>query len=83
MAGAAGEDKDVPEVMGAELAGPQMRLVGGENDRADAVSDAPGVEPRDGGRGEDMTQRGHGNGDQPAHNEIDRDPRPVREVFPD
>ena len=35
VAGAAGQDEDMPKVVGAELAGPQVRPVGGKDNRAD------------------------------------------------
>jgi len=83
MAGAAGQHEDVPQVVGVELARPQVRLVRREDDRADAVGDAARVQPGDGGGGDGVAQRGHGDGDQPAHDQVDGDPRPVREALPD
>ena len=49
VAGAGGEDEEVPEVVGVEAARPEMGAVGGENEAASGVEQAAGKEPIPGG----------------------------------
>lgn len=48
MAGGASNDKQVPELVGGEFAGPEGGLAGGVDDGADGVGNASGEEPEDG-----------------------------------
>ena len=82
VAGAGGEDEEVPEVVGVEAARPEMGAVGGENEAASGVEQAAGKEPAEAGGGEGVAEGFGGENGQPADDGIEEDAHPVGESVP-
>ncbi len=74
MAEASAHDKQVEDLMGAEIlvSGIEERKLQCIDDTADGVDDASGYEPQEGCGGEGGYQRHHGEDTEPSHGNIDQ-----------
>ena len=78
MAEASAHDKQVEDLMGAEIlvSGIEERKLQCIDDTADGVNDASGYEPQEGCGGEGGYQRHHGEDTEPSHGNIDQRGKP-------